>query len=295
MIHEWLGWELEEEDLLGLGASQADMVSQRIEQEASRPFDLSRGPLFRARLLRLGPEEHVVLVTMHHIVSDAWSMGILIREVSTLYEAFCRGEPSPLPEPPIQYADYAVWQREYLQGQVLEAQLTYWRQRLAGLPALELPTDRPRPLVSSERGGELSRLVEPAVLEAARGLSRDVGATLYMTLLAVFQVLLHRYSGQDDLAVGTPIAGRTRVELEALIGFFVNTLVLRTDLSGDPSFRVLLGRVRHTAIEAYSHQELPFEKLVEELHPDRQASRTPLFQVMFVLQNAPCLHSSHPS
>jgi hypothetical protein len=266
---------------------RAPHVLNRIREEAERPFDLARGPLVRAGLLRLSEQEHVAMLTMHHAISDGWSIGVLIREVSAFYESFRLGEPSPLPEPTIQYADYAVWQRNWLQGAVLEAQLDYWTDQLADVPVLELPTDRPRPPVACQRGGERSMSLPKTTLEAVRALGRHEGATLYMTLLAAFQVLLHRYSGQEDIAVGFPIAGRTRPELEGLIGFFVNTLVIRGDLSRDPGFRELLRRIRRTAIEAYTHQDLPFEKLVTIAHPDRDACRTPLFQVMFALQNAP--------
>ncbi len=279
---------LEIDDLSALAEEDGQTEAmRRVTMEAGRPFDLAQGPLIRTGLVRLGREEHIVLVTMHHIVSDGWSIGILIREVSALYEAFRKGEPSPLDEPPVQYADYAVWQRGWLEGEVLQAQIDYWTSRLAGLSPLELPTDRPRS-VGHARGGAVRTAVLPrAVLEKARGLSQNNGATLYMTLLAVFQVLLYRYSGQDSFGVGSPIAGRTRSELEGLIGFFVNTLVMRADLSGNPSFQGLLSRVRQSAIEAYTHQDLPFEKLVGVLHPKREANRTPLFQVMFALQNAP--------
>ena len=224
---------------------------------------------------------------MHHAVSDGWSIGILIRELSALYGSFRLGEPSPLAEPVVQYADYAAWQRNLLEDEGLEAQFKYWTRQLAGVPRLELPTDRPRRPIASHRGGERTAMLPNATLEALRALGRGEGATLYITLLAAFQVLLHRYSSQEDIAVGSPIAGRTRPELEGLIGFFVNTLVLRGDLSGDPAFRELLRRVRRTAIEAYTHQDVPFEKLVSVTHADRDSSRAPLFQVMFALQNVP--------
>jgi amino acid adenylation domain-containing protein len=271
---------------LGEGARDID-ARDRIREEAERPFDLARGPLVRAMLLRLSEQEHIAVVTMHHAISDAWSIGILIRELSALYQSFLLGEPSPLPELAIQYADYAVWQREWLEGAVVEAQLDYWTKQLAAVPDLNLPTDRPRPPAMSERGAERSTTLPKTSLEAVRALGRQEGATLYMTLLAAFQVLLSRYSGQEDIAVGTPIAGRTHPELEGLIGFFVNTLVVRGDLSGNPTFRELLGRIRQTTIEAYTHQDLPFEKLVTVAHRDRDAGRAPLFQVMFALQNVP--------
>ncbi len=260
-----------------------------IEEEARTPFDLARGPLIRACLIRLGEGEHIVLVTMHHIASDGWSIGVLIREVAVLYESFRKGQPSPLPEPILQYADYAAWQLRLAPGRRPQGPAsTSGSGQLSGVPNLDLPTDRPRPAATSHRGDTRSTVVPRAVVDDLKALGRKEGATLYMTLLAAFQVLLHRYSGQSDVAVGSPIAGRTRSELEGLIGFFVNTLVLRGDLSGDPSFREYLGRVRKVALGAYAHQDLPFEQLVGVLHPGRDASRTPLFQVMFSLQNAPC-------
>jgi len=256
-------------------------------EEARRPFDLSQGPLLRTGILQLSEEEQVGLLTMHHIVSDGWSTGVLIREMAVLYEALCSGKSSPLPELPIQYADFAYWQREWLQGSVLQTQVDYWKQHLAGSPPLlELPTDHPRPAVQTFRGGQQSLLLPKDVGSALSAFSRREGATLFMTLLAAFKVLLHCYSSQDDLVVGTPIANRNRLEIEDLIGFFVNALVLRTDLSGNPTFRELLRRVREVCFGAYAHQDLPFERLVEELHLDRDLSRNPLFQVMFVLQNA---------
>jgi non-ribosomal peptide synthetase component F len=205
-----------------------------------------------------------------------------------LYEAFAAGQASPLPELPVQYADYTVWQREFLSGEVLDKQLAYWKQHLAGAPAsLDLPTDRPRPPVQTHRGARETVILPIELLDSVRQLSRQEGATLFMTLLAAFNVLLARYSGQQDVVIGTPIAGRNRAEVERLIGFFVNTLVMRTDVSGNPSFRELLARVRETAMGAYAHQDLPFEKLVEEIKPERDLSRNPLFQLMFVLQNVP--------
>ncbi|HEX3449345.1 MAG TPA: condensation domain-containing protein [Isosphaeraceae bacterium] len=273
-------------DLSFLGDAARE-AQDRIREEAERPFDLARGPLVRAALLRLCEQEHIAVVTMHHAISDGWSIGILIRDLSALYQSFRLGEPSPLPEMAIQYADYAVWQRSWLQGAVVEAQLDYWTEQLAAVPDLDLPTDRPRPPALSERGAERSTILPPTNLEAVRALGRREGATLYMTLMAAFQVLLSRYSGQEDIAVGTPVAGRTHPELEGLIGVFVNTLVVRGNLSGNPGFRELLRRIRRTTIEAYTHQDLPFEKLVTIAHRDRAAGRAPLFQVMFALQNVP--------
>ncbi|MFQ5610897.1 MAG: amino acid adenylation domain-containing protein [Anaerolineae bacterium] len=271
---------------------QPETEARRIAtEEARRPFDLRQGPLLRATLLRLGREEHILLLTMHHIVSDEWSMGVLYRELTALYNAFAGGAPSPLPELPVQYADFALWQREWLQGEALEAQLAYWQEQLAGasarLPTLELPTDRPRPPVQTFRGATQSITIPRALQDSLAGVGQEADGTLYMALLAAFEVLLYRYTGQADLVVGTPIANRNRAEIEGLIGFFVNTLVLRADLAGDPSFRELLARVRETALGAYAHQDLPFEKLVEALQPERDLSRNPLFQVMFVYQNVP--------
>jgi len=242
----------------------------------------------RVKLLRLGEQEHVVLLTMHHIVSDGWSVGVLIKEVGALYAAYAAGHASPLEELPIQYADFAVWQRAYLQGEVLEQQLVYWREQLAGAATvLNLPTDKPRPAIFSYRGASHTFVLPEAVTAPLRKLSQEQGCTLFMTLLASFKTLLYRYTEQEDILVGTAIANRNRSETEALIGFFVNTLVLRTDLSGNPSFRQLMQRVRETTLGAYVHQDMPFEKLVEELQPERSLSQAPLFQVAFGLQNTP--------
>jgi non-ribosomal peptide synthetase component F len=262
-----------------------------ILEEVLRPFDLSTGPLMRARLLRLAKlpsDEHLLLLSLHHIVSDGWSMGVLVREVAMLYEAYAVGAESPLKELNLQYGDYAVWQREWLRGEVLDQQLAYWRKQLAGAPpVLELPADRPRPQVQTFRGAALPFKLSKELAEELRALSRREGVTLYMTLLAGLQTLLARYTGQDDISTGTPIANRRRGELENLIGFFVNTLVLRTDLSRNPTFHELVQRVKETALGAYAHQDVPFEMLVEVLQPERSMSYTPLFQVLFVLQNAP--------
>jgi hypothetical protein len=280
---------LEVIDLTGRPESEREVEARRIaEEEAMRPFDLSRGPLWRAGLLRLGETDHLALFTMHHIVSDAWSTGVLVREVATLYAAFVREQSSTLPELPIQYADFASWQRQWLQGETLEAQLKYWREHLSGAPpVLELPTDKPRPSVLSFHGDSQPVRISPDVSAALRSLSRREGVTLYMTLLAAFQTLLHRYSGQDEIMVGSPIANRTHAVTEDLIGCFINTLVMRGDLSENPSFSTLLARTRETTLEAYAHQDLPFELLVSALQPERRANYTPLFQVWFVLQNAP--------
>jgi amino acid adenylation domain-containing protein len=282
-------WEQPLVDLVALPAAARAAEARRLAQEeAERPFDLSRGPLLRAIVLRLAAAEHALLLDMHHIASDGWSMGVLVREITALYGAAISGTPSPLPELPIQYADFAVWQRQRLQGEVLEAQIAYWRQRLAGAPAsLDLPTDRPRPAAPSYRGTRLHVLLDPGLKHGLLQLARRHEASPYMVLLAGFQALLGRLSGQDDLAVGSPIANRHRAEIEPLIGFFVNTLVMRGDLSGDPAFGELLGRVRQTTLEAYAHQDLPFERLVEELRPERHLSLNPLFQIVCAMQNAP--------
>ncbi|MCL5996770.1 MAG: amino acid adenylation domain-containing protein, partial [Chloroflexi bacterium] len=257
-------------------------------EEARRPFDLMRGPLLRARLLRLAEDEHIALLTMHHIVSDGWSAGVLMREIARLYEAFSTRQPSPLPDLTIQYADFAVWQRQWLQGDVLQEQLDYWKQQLShSPPLLELPTDHPRQAVQTSVGAHQTFTFPTSLAQALKALCQREGVTLFMTLLAAFQTLLGRYSNQDDVCVGTPIANRNRSELEDLIGFFVNTLVLRAHLSPTMSFRDLLAQVRETALGAYAHQDVPFELLVDALQPQRDMSHAPLFQVMFVLQNAP--------
>ena len=281
-------------DLRGYPTTERDRhMRQLVRTDALRPFDLMRGPLWRLRLLRLDEQEHILLLTLHHIICDGWSMGIFLREITSIYRAHINGEPSgqaqgtvpTLPELPIQYTDYVLWQREWLQGETLKEQLAYWRKQLAGIPALlELPTDRPRPAVQRYAGARQSRLLPPELLGQLKDLSRREGVTLFMTGLAAFLVLLMRYSGETDVVVGTPIAGRIRAELEGLIGFFVNMLVLRVDLSGNPSFGALLARVREVALQAYMHQDLPFEKLVEELQPERDQSHQPLFQVLFSLE-----------
>lgn len=269
-------------------SQRAAEVQRLMENEAARSFDLEGAPLLRVTLLKLREHEHIVLLTMHHIISDGWSMSVLLQEVATLYEAFAEGKTASLPELSIQYANYAVWQREHLQGEVLDQQLTYWKNQLQDAPPLlELPSDRPRPLVRSSRGASIAFSLSREVAEGLRMLSRREGTTMFMTLLAAFKVLLHRYTGQSRIVVGTSVAGRNRKELEGLIGFFVNSLVLHTALSGASSFRDVLARVKETALGAYEHQELPFERLVEEFQADRSLSYTPLFQVFFSLQNAP--------
>ncbi|XIG72348.1 non-ribosomal peptide synthetase (plasmid) [Streptomyces sp. SGAir0957] len=268
-------------------AAREEAATALVDTEGFRPVDLATGPMVRALLLRLADEEHLLSLTVHHIAFDGWSVGVLSRELTTLYTAQVTGLAAGLPEPPLQYADFAVWQRSWFTGDVLAGQLDYWRGRLAGAEALELPTDRRRPARRSGNGAMLTFAIPAATADGARRLARDTGASLFMTLLAVFQAVLSRYSGQEDIAVGTPIAGRNRAEIEDMVGFFVNTLVMRTDLSGDPTFTELIDRVKDTALGAYDHQDMPFERLVEELAPQRDLSRNPLFQTMFVLQNTP--------
>ncbi len=275
-------------DLQNLSQTQQEIAAlQLITDAAQSPFDLGAGPLFKVTLLQLGETEHILLLNLHHIVADGWSMGVLIRELGTLYTAFVKNERSPLAALPLQYADFAEWQHQYLQGEVLATQLAYWRQQLNGITAIDLPTDKQRPAIISYQGAKQSIILSPALSKDLKSLSQQQTATLFITLLAAFETLLYRYTGQTDIAIGTPIANRNRSEIEALIGFFVNSLVLRADLSGNPTFQELLHRVKNVAMTAYAHQDLPFEKLVEELHPDRELSRNPLFQVSFSLQNTP--------
>ena len=256
-------------------------------KEAESPFDLANGPVFRPSLVELGDDRHLLFLSIHHIAFDGWSIGVANRELAVLYEAFSRGEPSPLPEPELQYADYARWQSAWLSGERIGSQLAYWQEHLSDLPLLRLPTDRPRPAVQSFLGASVPLELTAEQVRALRALSRREGVTLAMTLLAVYQVLLARVGDQTDVVVGSPIAGRRRSELEGLIGFFVNSIVLRGDLSGDPTFRELLARTKRTALAAYEHQDLPFERLVDELSPERDTSRNPIFQVVFALQNTP--------
>jgi amino acid adenylation domain-containing protein len=275
-------------DLSQLPADERAAETKRLGSEALRPFDIERGPLLRASLLRIADDEHLLLLTMHHSVSDGWSLGVLIRELATFYEGFVEGKTPSLPELPIQYADFAVWQRRWLSGEILDRQLAYWKEQLSDTPAvLDLPTDLPRPAVPTIEGSFLTCEIGKGLTEALKDLSRRQGVSLYMTLLAAFVILLARYAAQDEIVVGTPIANRNWIEIENLIGFFVNTLVLRTDLSGNPPFKGLLKRIREVTLGAFAHQDVPFEKLVEELHPERDITRTPFFQVMFSLQNAP--------
>ncbi|MFQ5421804.1 MAG: condensation domain-containing protein, partial [Anaerolineae bacterium] len=276
-------------DLQHLPAAERQHEALRLaNNEAKRPFTLNTGPLFRAHLFRLAANDFVAIFVMHHIISDGWSISVLIREISILYAAFVAKRPSPLPELPIQYADFAHWQRKWLQGDVLQAQMDYWANKLGpDLPVLELPTDHPRPAVQTSRGAALSRQLSPELTNALKTLSRRSGTTLFMALLAAFHTLLYRYTNQETINIGSPIANRNRGEIEGLIGFFVNTLVLRADLTENLTFRDLLAQIKETTLEAYAHQDLPFESLVEALQPQRDMSHSPLFQVMFILQNAP--------
>jgi amino acid adenylation domain-containing protein len=279
-------------DLSGLEPEERGVEARRrIAEEARTPFSLERGPLVRATLLRLGDAEHVLLVTLHHIVSDGWSLPIYVREMASLYEAMTTGKPAMpqmLPELPVQYADYAHWQRRWLQGEALEAELAHWRERLHGLPPLlELPTDRPRPAVRSWRGATRRLSFEGGLARSLHTTARRLGATPFMVMLSAFAALLHRYSSQESFAVGVPVAGRKRVEIEPLIGFFVNTLVLRCDVTGETEVRALVEQLRERVLDADAHQDVPFEKLVEELAPGRSLSHSPLFQVMLAFQNLP--------
>lgn len=276
-------------DLRHLGAGEREAEGRRlVAAEAWRKFDLARGPLLSCGVLRLAEQEHVWMLTMHHIITDGWSIGVFVRELITLYEAFGRGEPSPLPPLPIQYADFVEWQHQWLRGQVLEEELSYWKQQLGGAPhRSSVPTDLPRPPVRSFRGARRSVVLPKAQADGLRDLARAEGATLFMALLTVYEVLLHYLSKSEDIAIGFLIANRNRRETEDLIGFFVNQLVLRTRFSGDPSFRELLGRLRQVTLDAFDHQELPYQRVVDALHVERDLSRNPLFQVNFTFQNTP--------
>lgn len=275
-------------DLQGLSEQkQSEEVKRLITKEAQKPFELSKSPLLRVTILRQS-KSHVLLVTMHHIISDGWSMGIFISELSTLYRSFLLEVSSTLPRLPFQYADFAVWQRQWLSGEVLETQLNYWKDSLLGAPALlELPTDRSRSPVQSFRGSSQKFQLSKELTQKLQTLAQKSGATLFMILFSALATLLYRYSAQEDICIGTPLANRQREETESIIGFFVNTLVLRTNLKGNPSFSELLERVRQKALDAYDHQDVPFEQVVEALQPERSLSYSPLFQVMFTLQNAP--------
>lgn len=285
-------------DLATLPTSEREREVERLATDESlRPFDLQHGPLMRATLLRFSAEEHMLLLTVHHIIADAWSLGIVFtQELVANYIAFSNGLPSPLPELPTQYTDFSVWQQGWLQeSQEAQSQIAYWKQHLADASSvLELPTDHPRPAIQSFLGTSHTLEISPTLTEALRDLSQKEGVTLFMTLVAAFSALLYRYTGQTDMLIGTPIANRTMPELEHLIGFFANTVALRIDLSGNLSFRELLKRIELETTAAYAHQNLPFEKVVEELHPQRDLSRSPLFQVMFAHNNTPMQQANLP-
>ena len=276
-------------DLRTFVASSRENEARRIaETEAAKPFDLSRDPLLRCILLVLDEEDYVLLLNSHHIATDGWSTGILLNDLAALYSSAQQNEPSSLSSLSVQYSDYAVWQRGWLQGETLDRQLSYWRKKLAGVPpVLLLPTDRPRRQVQTFRGAEQDMLLPKDLIDRIQLLSRHEGVTPFMTMLAAFNILLFRYVDQPDIVVGTDVANRTNLQTEALIGFFVNLLVLRNDLSGNPSFQELLTRTREVALGAYAHQDVPFDKLVEELEPERSLSHNPLVQVLFVQQNIP--------
>jgi acyl carrier protein len=276
-------WVLVPEDI-----SSPDEYERIKDQEAHQRFDLHNGPLLRVRLLRLSDTEHILLLNLHHLIADGWSMSIFARELAVLYESWPEGQPSPLPDLTVQYSDYAAWHRQYVQEHVFETQLAYWKQQLAAIPeTLNLPTDHPRPAVQTYNGTQRIFFYPPELLQSLREVSQREGVTLFMTLLAAFTVLLMRYSGQEDIVVGSPIAGRVRPEAEEMIGLFINTLALRSDLSGNPLFCELLQRVRRTTLDAYAHQDLPFDQVVEAVQPKRSISHPPLFQVVMALQNIP--------
>jgi amino acid adenylation domain-containing protein/thioester reductase-like protein len=289
IIQTQTSWTVSVVDLQHLAWREQEIAAQQlVQQQAIEPFDLAHDALIRATLVILSETEQWLLVCMHHVISDGWSIGVFVQELQELYNAYSQGQPSPLLPLPIQYADFALWQRQWLQGKVLQSQLSYWKEQLANAPTfLPLPTDRPRPAVQTFNGAYLEFALSIELTQQLTKLSQKQGCTLFMTLLAAYNTLLYRYTGQEDILVGSPIANRDRTEIEGLIGFFVNTLVMRTNLTENPSFSELLSRVRNVAMEAYAHQNLPFEMLVEALQPERDLSHTPLFQVMFVLQNAP--------
>lgn len=277
-----IGFSLDEVDLTSCDETAVDEIIERIgEEEAKTPFDLSRGPLLRGKLLIFGEEDHVLIVTQHHIISDGWSTSILVREVSALYTAFSHGKEDPLPELPIQFADYAAWQRDWLKGETLDNQINFWKKHLGGAPPLlQIPTDRPRTENRSYRGDDVAIDIPDAVTAALRDISRRHGTTLFMTVLAAWASLLFRLSGQQEIVVGTPVTNRGRRELENLIGFFVNTVAIRIDFSDDPTVSGLLAQVRESTLNAYANQDLPFEKVVEVLQPERSLSHSPIFQVL---------------
>jgi hypothetical protein len=287
-IHDALPIRVGVTDLSALDPAAQPNEIRRLASEQTRAlFDLTRGPLLRVSLLRLARDEHVLLFTIHHLASDGWSSRVFMRELAALYEAFVQGRRSPLPELPVQYVDFAAWQRDWLRGDRLERQLTYWKSRLDRLPVLDLPTDRPRPPVQTFDGASIQFALPRELGDRLKQLARQEGATLFQLLLAAFATLLHHVSGAEDLPIGSPVVNRGRRELESLIGLFVNTMILRVDLSGRPSFRQLIHRVRDVSIDASAHQDLPFEQLVAELRPERDLSRHALFQIVFVHQDNP--------
>jgi len=289
VVRDAWAWDLLVEDLSGWPQRLREAEARnRSLKEARRPFDLSKGIAMRATLLRLDETDHVILLTLHHIVADGWSMGVLVREVAELYRAFSSGQEPSLPELPIQYADFTLWERQLLKADALGTQLAYWKRQLGGrLPTLELPADRMQPAASTRNGASLIFTLPSSLAQPLRDLCRQEKVTLYVLLLAAYAGLLYRYTGQEDILIGTPTANRKRAETEPLIGCFINTLVMRINVSGNPSFRELLSRVREVVLAAFEHDDVPFERLVEELRPERSQSHQRIFQVWFVLQNAP--------
>ena len=266
---------------------KAAVIKAFVQKETRHQFDLEKGPLFKATLLRFSESEHILCLNAHHIIFDGWSLDVLLQELATLYSASVRGETASLTDLSLQNADFAVWQQKWMQGETLKKQLTYWQDRLAGeLPQLELMVARQRGQHPSYRGSTQSLTLPTSLTQQIRELSKQEGCTLFMVMLTALNILLYRYSGQEDITVGTPIANRNRTEIEGLIGFFVNTLALRTRLSGQFSFRDLLKQVRETTLGAYNHQDLPFDKLIEEIKPERNTSYQPLFQILFALEQA---------
>jgi hypothetical protein len=276
------------EDLTAAAGEESEQTALRVaHEELLRPFELTRGPLLRVRLLRFGPQDHVALFALHHIIHDARSVDIFTRELTALYNAFAAGGTSPLAELPLSFGDYAAWERRRLEGDEGERLLSYWRERLAGRPAeLRLSSDRPRPAAETYRGGRVERRLPRCEADRLTELGRGVGATLFMKLLAAFKLLLRSYSSQDDIVLGSPVAQRTSVDVEGLIGFFQNVIILRTDISGDPTFAELLARVRETTLGAFAHQELPYMSLLQSLHPERYTDHTALYNVVFAHQSA---------
>lgn len=282
-------------DLRSLGAIEREIELRRLAiEEASRLFDLHKGPLLRARLLQMEEQDHVVFLQMHHIITDGWSNRLLTNEIALLYDSFLTGKENPLPPLPLRYVDYAIWQKETLQGPALEHLIAFWKDKLCNPPTADLPTDYPRPLVQRYKGKVESVVLPWNLLADLKHFSHEESCTFFMTALSAFLVLLNRYSGQEDFIVGCPVANRNRREIEAVVGFFVNTLAMRFDLSGNPVFTELLSRVKKVAVDAFAHQDLPFEKLVETLRPERSLSRPILYQVLFVLHNYPTGQEAHP-